>query len=251
MNSQRREVTAKTPMVWGDTRKPGQWSKIFRQASSWKREAGNRSTRAVTGITFSTSKRAKSFWCGRTEHKWHECWKHVSAGATLGAQAGRETRAADLSSSGREVAGTRKRPGNVTLSGTEDVEARRQRNEEVSRLVVVIERLSDSFERHGNILREERRESAGAAKENMQSLKRPLRGGRFTVWHEGFTSTCMNLLWIVHACFDFCLRWYGPSRGGSREIIHFSQSTRGFCRVSVELQSQTHESKQSTLCLIT
>lgn len=124
IDSQDRDVGAKTPMSLGDARKSGQRRKNFRGVTSRESEAGhNQSARVVTGSISTTANRVNCSWCGSTGHKRHKRSKQVSVGAKPGTQAGREARAANLSSSGRGMAGSRKRTGHVTSSWTEELQA--------------------------------------------------------------------------------------------------------------------------------
>lgn len=90
---------------------------------------------------------------------------------------------------------SRKGTGDVTSPGTEELDARRQRNEELTRIVVALERLSNALGRHGNILRERRRESSVRKKDPKKpSPREPPRGGQVPIWWGVFTG--MNLLLV-------------------------------------------------------
>lgn len=65
---------------------------------------------------------------------------------------------------------------------SQEQEASSERVEELARLAVVIERLSDALERQGNIFREGPRESVITEKEPKSLLRELPRGGLAYLW---------------------------------------------------------------------
>lgn len=92
---------------------------------------------------------------------------------TPGSKAGRKARGARLSSGGRGEARSLRSTGVTSSSMSQEPGVGRPRDQELAKLVVAIERLSDTDKRHGNILRDGWLESSVTEKEPTQSLRLP------------------------------------------------------------------------------
>lgn len=112
------------------------------------------STRVVLDTKDATSQRVKCFSCGKLGHRRPNRTKRGSAEDTPGSHAGRERWAAGLSSNGRRAAGFRRRTGHTSSPVRQEQETVCRRSEELLRIMLPIERLSDALERHGDILAE-------------------------------------------------------------------------------------------------
>lgn len=103
-----------------------------------------------------------------------------------------EAWATGLSWNGRGATRKRRRTGDTSSSMRKKSEVGRSWSEELARLIVAIERLSDGLERHGDILHEGRCESPVRGKESKSSLRQSPTGKKVPhvrLWRRNVTTT--------------------------------------------------------------
>lgn len=211
------EAARKTLLVLGDPRKWCQRRRCFPGAFSAEK-AGLRSARSVISGRDATSKGLDRFRCGKPGHQQLECRKQVFTVAP-GSEAGRQGQSAGRSN-GRGAARSRRRTVDVPSSVAEDPEAGRPRHEELARIVVAIERLSDAIERNGSILREGWGESAVVEKETKPSLTKPPGGEEAAYvrfWQTNLTTTLSWMFFFLYVlrCSPFVTGGFAESGGGA------------------------------------